>query len=89
MKLKENYRNTIIEKLKEYDEENSTDLLNSLYVYLINDSNVNLAAKQIFVHSNTMNYRLKRITEICGINLNDANLKTTLYLDLLIDKIYR
>lgn len=89
MKLKENYRNTIIEKLKEYDEENSTDLLNSLYVYLINDSNVNLAAKQIFVHSNTMSYRLKRITEICGINLNDANLKTTLYLDLLIDKIYR
>lgn len=86
--MKENYRNEVIEKLKEYDEENNTDLLNSLRVYLKNDSNVNLAAKKIHVHSNTMNYRLKRIAEICEIDLNDSSLKTNLYLDLLIHKVY-
>ncbi len=88
IRMKENYRNEVIEKLKEYDEENNTDLLNSLRVYLKNDSNVNLAAKKIHVHSNTMNYRLKRIAEICEIDLNDSSLKTNLYLDLLIHKVY-
>lgn len=87
LRKNENYKNEIIEKLKAYDIKHRTELLSSLKVYLEADSNVYQAAKEIHVHPNTMNYRLKRISEIGGIDLKDPNQKITVYLDLLLDNL--
>ncbi|WP_232217800.1 helix-turn-helix domain-containing protein [Virgibacillus sp. SK37] len=40
------------------------------------------AANTIHVHTNTLNYRLKRITELTDLDLKDPNQKVTLFLDL-------
>ncbi|MFC4559319.1 PucR family transcriptional regulator [Virgibacillus kekensis] len=81
------YQNPQIEKLRSYDKTHHTSLLHTLDVYLHCNNNVYQAAKTLFIHSNTMNYRLKRIREVSGIDLKDPNQKTTLYLDLIIESI--
>jgi DNA-binding PucR family transcriptional regulator len=79
----ENYS---LKKLQEYDKKNNTDLVETLEVFLNKDSNVHEAACALNVHTNTLNYRLKRISEIGEINLKDPNQKITLYLDLKLEK---
>ncbi|UCZ51526.1 helix-turn-helix domain-containing protein [Bacillus shivajii] len=81
------YENTALEKLKNYDKIHKTHLLESLEVFLNYDSNVNEASKQLHVHTNTLNYRLKRISEISGIDLKSPNQKIALYLDLKLTKL--
>lgn len=88
IKLKENYKNMVIEKLREHDYKNHTEYLKTLRVYLDCDCNVYEAAKKMHVHPNTLNYRLKRIGEISKINLKDPKQKTAVYLDLLLEKWY-
>lgn len=85
LRKEEQYRNTSIEKLRMYDARNNSDLLETLTVFLESDSNAKEAAGKIHVHVNTLNYRLKRITEIAGIDLKDPNQKTTVYLDLKME----
>ncbi|GGC77929.1 transcriptional activator AdeR [Thalassobacillus devorans] len=84
---KNHYHNRQIENLRRYDEANHTFLLDTLETYLKNDNNVYQAAKEMFIHPNTMNYRLKRIREVGGINLSDPNQKVSLFLDLITDKL--
>ncbi|WP_099157476.1 PucR family transcriptional regulator [Virgibacillus ndiopensis] len=89
IRTREHYLNYSIEKLKEYDRLHHSELLATLKVYLECDSNVHRAAKLIHVHTNTLNYRLKRIVDIAEIDLKDPNQKITLYLDLKLENIRR
>ncbi|WP_096188925.1 PucR family transcriptional regulator [Evansella halocellulosilytica] len=81
------YENVALEKLKNYDNAHNTHLLESLEVFLNHDSNVNEAAKSLHVHTNTLNYRLKRISEISGIDLKSPNQKIALFLDMKLNKL--
>ncbi|WP_078414469.1 PucR family transcriptional regulator [Priestia abyssalis] len=85
-RTKEGYENHALMKLQEYDQKHNSDLIETLEVFLNKDNNVNEAARALNVHTNTLNYRLKRISEIGEINLKDPNQKMTLYLDLKIEK---
>jgi DNA-binding PucR family transcriptional regulator len=85
-KVKDEYENYSLKKLHEYDQKYHSDLVETLEVFLNKDSNVNEAAKVLNVHVNTLNYRLKRISEIGEINLKDVNQKLTLFLDLKVEK---
>ena len=85
-RTKDGYENHALMKLHEYDRKHNSDLIETLEVFLNKDNNVNEAAKALNVHTNTLNYRLKRISEIGEINLKDPNQKMTLYLDLKIEK---
>lgn len=80
------YENYSLKNLQEYDKKNNSDLVETLEVYLNKDSNVHEAAKVLNVHTNTLNYRLKRISEIGEINLKDPNQKITLFLELKLEK---
>lgn len=84
--VNDQYENDSLKKLHEYDKKNNSDLVETLEVYLNKDSNVHDAAIAMNVHTNTLNYRLKRISEIGEINLKDANQKMTLFLDLKLEK---
>ncbi|WP_205173467.1 PucR family transcriptional regulator [Bacillus pakistanensis] len=82
----DDYENHALKKLLEYDDKHNSNLIESLDVFLNKDNNVKEAAKALNVHMNTLNYRLKRISEIGEINLKDPNQKMTLYLDLKLRK---
>jgi DNA-binding PucR family transcriptional regulator len=81
-KRRHHFENECLQKLKRYDLDHNSDLVHTLEIYLCNDSNVNKAAEVLHVHANTLNYRLKRISEIGVIDLNDMNQKVTFYLEL-------
>lgn len=76
-----------IKILEDYDKENKTNLLKTLEVFIQNDSNVSDTAKQLYIHTNTLGYRLKRITEIADFDLKNVHEKMAIYLDLKIRKL--
>lgn len=55
-----------------YDEENGSDLLNSLITYLSNERKLAVSAGELFVHKHTLAYRLRRIEEITGRSLSET-----------------
>ena len=65
-----------LEILERYDDENQTELRETLAMYLLHERNQLVAAKALHVHANTLRYRLQRIREIAGLTLEDeAELK--------------
>ncbi|MGD6817347.1 PucR family transcriptional regulator [Metabacillus sp. 84] len=83
----EGFENYSLKKLKEYDSDHKTNLIQTLEAYLEADSNVHTAAKQLNVHVNTLGYRLKRIGQIAEIDLRNPNEKMTIYLDLKLERM--
>lgn len=57
--------------LMEYDQNRKGDLLTTLFAYLQNKQNIKEAAESIPIHFNTLTYRLKKIEQLLGIDLQD------------------
>lgn len=81
-----NYINPELARLKQKDRENQTELLKTLEVYLLNNCKSKPTAEQLFIHPNTLNYRLKQIMENTNIDFSDFNLNCQLFIDLLLLK---
>lgn len=81
------FMNYSLQKLKEYDQQHNTNLVQTLEVFLDHDSQGHETAKALNIHLNTLNYRLKRISEITELNLKNLNQKMTIYLDLKLDRM--
>ena len=60
-----------VETLRLHDEQKGTSYVETLEAYFSAFGYVPLAAKTIFVHPNTFRYRLRRLTEISGLDLDD------------------
>lgn len=56
-----------------FDTENSTDYFDSLYAYLSHGKSLRRAAETLGLHRNTLDYRLRRIRELFGLDLDDQN----------------
>ncbi len=74
-----------LEKLRAYDRSNQSDMLKTLKVYLENDRNAQRCANLLYLHRNSLQYRVRRIQEIADINLDDPNERAFLRLSLFLD----
>jgi DNA-binding PucR family transcriptional regulator len=83
---KRNYLNQNIQILKAKDQESQTELLKTLEYYLMNNCKLKPTAEQMFIHPNTLNYRIKQITDLTNIDFSDFNQKCQLFLDLMLLK---
>ena len=81
------YENERLERLKQYDRENQTALLETLETFLDAAGKMNVTAQALHVHINTLSYRLRRIEEIMQVDLENMNQRTALYLELKMDKL--
>lgn len=70
--------------LNKFDKENNTNLYKTLKAYTFTGFKKNDAAKQLFVHRNTVNYRLEEIEQLCNIKLSDNTLLFPLMLSFKI-----
>lgn len=61
--------------LKEYDQKNNTSLLETLKMFLTHERNIMETSKAMFIHRNTLTYRIRKIEEITRINLEDSELR--------------
>ena len=73
-----------IARLAAYDAENQSDFLRTLEVYLNNDCNAQKCGRLLFLHRNSLVYRIRRIQEIAGCNLADPTERAYLRLSLLL-----
>ncbi len=73
----------LVEPLVEYDRERRSDLVKSLKVYLDAGANASEAADRLFLHRNSMIYRLSRVEKLTGLDLKDPRARLALQLGLL------
>ena len=81
--LRRIYRNTIV-GLSEYDRANGTDFLRTLEVFYAHQFNASQAARELFVHRNTILHRLEKIKEILRCDFQDTNDLMTIYLGICV-----
>lgn len=67
------FTSEILRDLIDSNRERNTELLSTLDSYLRNSGNVRQVSKEMFAHYNTVSYRLKKIEEITGRDLNDPD----------------
>ena len=67
-----------LERLRAVDEEKGTDYYYTLKTYLVLNAAVTLTAKQLHIHRNTLIYRIGKINEIMGVDINDRILSRKL-----------
>jgi|GEM_PF-2346747 len=71
-------------QLMEYDKVNKTSYLMTLYAYLKYDRSLAMASNEVFIHRNTVTYRLSKIQSITGLDINDRRIATKLEISLRI-----
>ncbi|KUO51819.1 MAG: hypothetical protein APF76_02710 [Desulfitibacter sp. BRH_c19] len=70
-----------------YDKQNNTELLKTLKFYFKNDCNLRLTAESLFIHKNSVIYRVKKIEEITGLNMTNTDDRFNLQLCLKLGQI--
>jgi len=73
----------LVRPLVEHDRERRSDLVRTLQAYFAAGSNVSEAADRMFLHRNSMLYRLERIRKLTGLDLKDHRVAFALQLGLL------
>lgn len=73
-----------IRALEESDRENGTHLLDTLSVYLENGESIRNTAESLFLHRNSVIYRLGKIQEISGADLSDPGIRFALRIGLAV-----
>lgn len=67
-----NYLHPGLDILLEYDKKNKSQLYRTLEAYLACEASVQKTAKELYLHRNTVSYRLHRITDLCRVDLSDS-----------------
>ncbi|WP_227935609.1 PucR family transcriptional regulator [Alkalihalobacillus deserti] len=75
---------TISEQLL-YSVNNDKDLIKSIQMYLDCNMNISLAAKKLYLHRNTMQYRVDKFIEKTGVDIRHFSYAVSIYLALLIN----
>ena len=86
-KILKEYYNEILGDLYEYDKVNKTDYIYVLKNYINNNCNVSQTSGELFVHRNTINYKINKIEEILDCKLSDIGTKSRIYMALMIEHI--
>ena len=73
----------IVEPLLVHDRERRSDLVRTLQVYFAAGANASEAADRLFLHRNSMLYRLARIERLTSLDLKNPRARLALQLGLL------
>ncbi|MEO6797802.1 MAG: PucR family transcriptional regulator ligand-binding domain-containing protein [Candidatus Dormibacter sp.] len=80
----EAFAGRMLGSLTTYDAAHGTPLLRTLEVYLQRHGNLRQSARDLHIHLNTLHYRLRRIGEVTGLDLKDADARLDLLLALRV-----
>ncbi|HEX5849967.1 MAG TPA: helix-turn-helix domain-containing protein [Rubrobacter sp.] len=73
----------LIGRVETYDLEHNSDLLRTLRVYFAANTNTSEAADRLYLHRNSLTYRLARVEHLTGLDLKDHRARLALQLGLL------
>ncbi len=80
-------RRTLIEQIYDPLTTHSGELLETLWCYLDNGRSLEATARELFVHPNTVRYRLKKVSEVIGWNATGAREALILQAALIVGSI--
>lgn len=81
--LEEYYSKTVL-PLIEHDQKNDSDLARVLWCYLKHNGSVKDTADELFVHRNTINYKLNRAAEILDVELSSLDTRLQLTIGFML-----
>lgn len=73
--------------LAEYDADHDAQLVKTLEVLFAHHGNLSQTARALHIHRNTLLYRLDRIAEITGLDLDDPDMRLSLQLALKVQHV--
>ncbi len=76
------YKN--IKVLIEYDEKHSANLLKTLKSYFINNNSLTKTAADLYIHKNTLSYRLSLIKSLLGSDFSNSLEQMELFISVLL-----
>ncbi|KUO79003.1 MAG: hypothetical protein APF81_16555 [Desulfosporosinus sp. BRH_c37] len=74
-------------KVIAHDRQNNGELLKTLIHYFKCDCNLRVTAEQLFIHKNTVLYRVRKVEEITGFSMNDPEHRFNLQLGLKLSQV--
>lgn len=77
-----------LEPLLKYTNGHGADLFNTLRIFLENSGNWKATTEQMYIHRSTLKYRLQKIEELLGKDLNDGELRLNLMLAYKLYDLY-
>ena len=78
---------TVLQPLLSQDQNGQGKLLPTLQAYLDNNLSPTRTAEALYVHTNTVKYRIKKISELTALNLDDLNNILTVKVALMIQSL--
>ena len=79
------FKKEILGSLLAYD--SNEQLIQTLEAFFDNNGNLSQAAEGLFVHRNTLIYRMERIAEITGLDLDNTETRLAVQLALRIHRL--
>jgi len=73
----------LVVPLVEHDQTRGSDLIKTLRMFFAAGANASEAADRLFLHRNSMTYRLERIGKLTGLDLREPGQALALQLGLL------
>ena len=71
-----------LQKVVEHDDRHGSELIPTLKAFFANHGNLSRTAEALYLHRNTVSYRLQRVEEIIGLHLDDEDDRFRLQLAL-------
>lgn len=65
-----------------HDRQNNSELIMTLRNYFLNDCNLRIASEQLFIHKNTVLYRIRKVEELTGLKFSNPEHRFNLQLGL-------
>lgn len=78
-------KHPLLQMLEKYDAEKNTELYETLMNYTMSGFSKNRTAEIMFLHRNTVNYRIQQISDLFGADLTDSALLFKLQYSFYID----
>ncbi|MDQ3704340.1 MAG: helix-turn-helix domain-containing protein [Chloroflexota bacterium] len=75
----------LLEPLRQYDREHHGDLLKTLSAYLRHGGNSAQTANALFIHRNSLRYRLSRIQALTALDPDDPDARLALQIALVLN----
>ncbi|MDR3591443.1 MAG: PucR family transcriptional regulator ligand-binding domain-containing protein [Negativicutes bacterium] len=82
----EGFRCEILRPLLDYDRDHQSELVDTLSIFLEENENYARVSSRLYIHRNTLKYRLQKIVELSGRDLNDSNDRMLLYFATIVHK---
>lgn len=80
------YCHPALTTLRLYDHKNGSELYKTLCVFIDKGCNIKFTSESLYIHRNSLVYRLNRIIGLCQIDFTDTNTVFLLRLSFLIDR---